>query len=1333
MTKIRAEKLRLNRSAPKRDHFLETSNNALSVIPPQFEVRSSENGDENESSNLQDKRSDPQKQSVEVIDEKILALHSQVLPKAKGNLKASEMPALPKTGGHALPSDQRAAYEKSLGIDLGDVRIHSSQEAQDAVKALGAEALTHETDIYLKEPLKVGDPMSERMLAHELLHVKQFMQGKVPGKEGNALSSPSDALEVEAYGKENEVAKESLELRGESTNSPILNQSFTPPPARQEEGAAEGDGLEGMNEILDQPSNENSLEENKDAPADEGDAEGTQEEARGQQTKAGAEKPGADGDAAGEVPSAKNAETKLPPVSAKPGIKPLPKSERPTIDGNGIELVPAAKTNAGDEKKAIDMHAEADRVQGLARTKAATLRVSGSRRLVAYKRQNETTKTGLRETATSTKAQLAAAFAAQAQALQGKASAQLGGIDASAVSQKAILTSVGAAELQRFTAGKDAELAAALAAVTAKKAATQNAASDAATRATTESEADAQTILTEASSFPIGSEAEANDAKRKALTDIANDTAEKIRKNGNEVAINVTSEGGAFSKRYDEAHQEYLLGIEKEAAQYVEKATDLCTSVGLQIDSAARQAREAVNVALAQGQQALEAEQRNAETVIDRQLEQYIAQIDGAATQVEGEFRIQYTQAAEQVETYGQTSHDQLLRASSHDSEGVKTAVGQIEEKINQFATEMESGFATWEDKTNSELAGLAQAAGGDFAQTMDSESERAASIGTGLGTEIDNAGQAALDGMCKLVTDTQVSVTAATDEMLGSLGKSRSDLEVKFEAIYVEAVANLTQFVTDGLQAGKNLLVTARGKMGEAVSEIDSKYASLRAEAEAKNGQVSSRVMRGFWSWLGGVVESVGRWFEATFGAWLGGILFGLLQAIVVVLIGLAVFWVLGAILAACAVAAEVIAVVLLVVGLVIGIGFGIYNRWQEYKIDHHGEGPSGWWILGVGVLGILDITGIPFIVEGMVGTRATGGELTDFQRGERIAMGVVFLIAFGVSAVKAFRGSSPKVPVEDPLRVPVEEARIPVEEPVAPVEEPRVPVEEPRAPVEEPRRNPKNPEYRPCFLAGTKVLTPSGPVNIEDLAGGSQVQSLGDDSPGFLANFDVTATLIGKTEKVIEIIGDGGNLLATRDHQFLVAGEGWMPAKSLETSHRLTTPNGELRISSVREIELAGNQATYNITVDIAHTYFVLLGESWVLVHNDDPFGRELYWLFGKKPDLRPGDVDGLSIWKTNSRAEVNTFFETRVHENLPPRSINDVHSYYTADQLANLEIVRTPSENILSERGLEHYSLRPKEVSADPAYRLTEAEMTLLESKLSELPKSTNVAPKALDGQC
>jgi hypothetical protein len=282
-----------------------------------------------------------------------------------------------------------------------------------------------------------------------------------------------------------------------------------------------------------------------------------------------------------------------------------------------------------------------------------------------------------------------------------------------------------------------------------------------------------------------------------------------------------------------------------------------------------------------------------------------------------------------------------------------------------------------------------------------------------------------------------------------------------------------------------------------------------------------------------------------------------------------------------------------------------------------------------------------------------------------------------------------------------------------------------------EPPTRNPKYPDYRPCFIAGTKVLTTTGAKNIEELVIGSKVVSnCGTENTPI--PYEITATLGGKTQNLVEIsIGDG-SVVATRDHQFLVAEDGWLPSRLLEIGQYLTTPTGIAEIVGLREIVLEEPVSTFNITVDIAHTYFVQAGNSWVLAHNDDPFDQILYWLFGKKPDLRPTDHDGLSIWKTSSREEVNLFFRTRVHE-APFRSTGDAHSYYTEQQLQEMQIIRTDSDNVLAERGLEHYSLRQSGISAEPEYHLTAEEMTALRDALTGLEKSTAVKPSTLDGQC
>lgn len=60
----------------------------------------------------------------------------------------------------------------------------------------------------------------------------------------------------------------------------------------------------------------------------------------------------------------------------------------------------------------------------------------------------------------------------------------------------------------------------------------------------------------------------------------------------------------------------------------------------------------------------------------------------------------------------------------------------------------------------------------------------------------------------------------------------------------------------------------------------------------------------------------------------------------------------------------------------------------------------------MGLTALGILDTTGIPLIVEGIVGQRAWGPEMNAFERGERIGSGLFALVAMVASVVKGVRG---------------------------------------------------------------------------------------------------------------------------------------------------------------------------------------------------------------------------------------------------------------------------------------------------------------------------------------
>ncbi|MEU7042162.1 polymorphic toxin-type HINT domain-containing protein [Streptomyces varsoviensis] len=73
-----------------------------------------------------------------------------------------------------------------------------------------------------------------------------------------------------------------------------------------------------------------------------------------------------------------------------------------------------------------------------------------------------------------------------------------------------------------------------------------------------------------------------------------------------------------------------------------------------------------------------------------------------------------------------------------------------------------------------------------------------------------------------------------------------------------------------------------------------------------------------------------------------------------------------------------------------------------------------------------------------------------------------------------------------------------------------------------------------------------------------------------------------------------------ATEGHSFWVANRGsWLSAKELRAGDQLRTPQGELR-EIVNTRKWTGFRKVYNLTVDGVHTYYVLAGNTPVLVHN-------------------------------------------------------------------------------------------------------------------------------------
>jgi RHS repeat-associated protein len=143
--------------------------------------------------------------------------------------------------------------------------------------------------------------------------------------------------------------------------------------------------------------------------------------------------------------------------------------------------------------------------------------------------------------------------------------------------------------------------------------------------------------------------------------------------------------------------------------------------------------------------------------------------------------------------------------------------------------------------------------------------------------------------------------------------------------------------------------------------------------------------------------------------------------------------------------------------------------------------------------------------------------------------------------------------------------------------------------------------PRARSCFVAGTKVLTPNGEKNIEEITVGDSVFSTADIRIDGLSQSaerqEVTRTFSRVVSEVIDIKVGGETVTTTAEHPFWVVRQGWIAAAELRRGSALLTRAGTvIHVDSVTR--RLGRFAVYNFEVGNSHTYFV--SRLGVFVHN-------------------------------------------------------------------------------------------------------------------------------------
>ena len=137
--------------------------------------------------------------------------------------------------------------------------------------------------------------------------------------------------------------------------------------------------------------------------------------------------------------------------------------------------------------------------------------------------------------------------------------------------------------------------------------------------------------------------------------------------------------------------------------------------------------------------------------------------------------------------------------------------------------------------------------------------------------------------------------------------------------------------------------------------------------------------------------------------------------------------------------------------------------------------------------------------------------------------------------------------------------------------------------------------------FLGDTPVLMADGTTRrIDELKIGDQVFA-SDPEAGESGARDVVATIVKKGVKhLVEIETADGKVVATAQHPFwLPDQQRWADANELRVGSLLQTAAGApVQVIAIRKtIEI---KRVHNLTIDDIHTYYVMAGNTPVLVHN-------------------------------------------------------------------------------------------------------------------------------------
>ncbi|MEV5156393.1 polymorphic toxin-type HINT domain-containing protein [Streptomyces werraensis] len=213
-------------------------------------------------------------------------------------------------------------------------------------------------------------------------------------------------------------------------------------------------------------------------------------------------------------------------------------------------------------------------------------------------------------------------------------------------------------------------------------------------------------------------------------------------------------------------------------------------------------------------------------------------------------------------------------------------------------------------------------------------------------------------------------------------------------------------------------------------------------------------------------------------------------------------------------------------------------------------------------------------------------------------------------------------------------------------------------------------------CFLAGTPILMADGTEKrIDDIDLGDKVLAT-DPESGEQGPREVTSLIVTQDDKhfnELSIATEEGieTLTATHEHPFWSPSENdWIEARDLKRGTTLLTDDGQTVIVTGNR-SYSKSATTYNLTVDDLHTYYVLAGNTPVLVHNANCANP------GTRFDV-PNEAGVYTIHLNDGAKYVGSSTDSmRTRVNKSMRSKHAVRKAgYTAEDVVNVTWIPLPS---------------------------------------------------------